>query len=78
MAKEAQYQAPGRGSIEEGKRVPAQVLEQREPGTSMGGARPKAAIEDGNRLWIGKYPEKADRCTCSGSNTRPWVRTHLA
>ena len=26
------------------------------------GARPKATIEDGNRLWIGKFPEKADRC----------------
>lgn len=49
-------------AIEEGKRVPEQVLEQLEPGTSMGGARPKATIEDGNRLWIGKFPEKADRC----------------
>ena len=48
--------------IEEGKRVPEQILEQLEPGTSMGGARPKATIEDGNRLWIGKFPEKADRC----------------
>jgi serine/threonine-protein kinase HipA len=28
----------------------------------MGGARPKATIEDGNRLWVGKFPEKADRC----------------
>jgi len=49
-------------AIEEGKRVPEQILEQLEPGTSMGGARPKATIEDGNRLWIGKFPEKADRC----------------
>ena len=49
-------------AIEEGRRVPEQVLEQLEPGTSMGGARPKATIEDGNRLWIGKFPEKADRC----------------
>jgi serine/threonine-protein kinase HipA len=49
-------------AIEEGKRVPEQVLEQLEPGTSMGGARPKATIEDGNRLWIGKFPEKTDRC----------------
>src|SRR5436189_4245935 len=32
------------------------------PGTSMGGARPKATIEDGNRLWLGKFPEKGDRC----------------
>jgi len=49
-------------AIEEGKRVPAHILEQLEPGTSMGGARPKATIEDGNRLWVGKFPEKADRC----------------
>jgi serine/threonine-protein kinase HipA len=28
-------------AIEEGKRVPEQILEQLEPGTSMGGARPK-------------------------------------
>src|SRR6266436_2387599 len=48
-------------AIEEGKRVPAQILEQLEPGTSMGGARPKATIEDGNRLWVGKFPEKEDR-----------------
>jgi serine/threonine-protein kinase HipA len=47
--------------IEEGKRVPERLLEQLEPGTSMGGARPKATIEDGNRLWIGKFPEKNDR-----------------
>jgi len=49
-------------AIEEGKRVPAHILEQLEPGTSMGGARPKATIEDDNRLWVGKFPEKADRC----------------
>lgn len=49
-------------AIEEGNRVPEHILEQLEPGTSMGGARPKATIEDSNRLWIGKFPEKADRC----------------
>jgi serine/threonine-protein kinase HipA len=48
-------------AIEEGKRVPVHILEQLEPGTSMGGARPKATIEDGNRLWLGKFPEKGDR-----------------
>lgn len=49
-------------AIEEGKRVPEHVLEQIEPGTSMGGARPKATIEDDGRLWLGKFPEKGDRC----------------
>lgn len=49
-------------AIEEGRRVPEHILAQLDPGTSMGGARPKATIEDGDRLWIGKFPEKADRC----------------
>lgn len=49
-------------AIEEGRRVPLHILEQLEPGTSMGGARPKATIEDANRLWLGKFPEKVDRC----------------
>lgn len=48
-------------AIEEGKRVPEHILEQLEPGTSMGGARPKATIEDGHRLWVGKFPERGDR-----------------
>lgn len=43
------------------KGIPGAVRDA-SPGTSMGGARPKATIEDGNRLWIGKFPEKADRC----------------
>ena len=44
--------------IEEGKVVPEHLLEELEPGTSMGGMRPKATIEDGERLWIGKLPSK--------------------
>ena len=48
-------------AIEEGRHVPEHVLEQLEPGTSMGGARPKATIEDGNRLWVGKFPQTSDR-----------------
>jgi len=46
--------------IEEGKAVPQYLLEELEPGTSMGGMRPKATIEDGERLWIGKFPSKGD------------------
>src|ERR1019366_8013533 len=49
-------------AIEEGRRVPQNILEQIDPGTSMGGARPKATLEDDRRLWLGKFPEKADRC----------------
>jgi serine/threonine-protein kinase HipA len=46
--------------IEEGKAVPEYLLEELEPGTSMGGMRPKATIEDGERLWVGKFPSKDD------------------
>jgi serine/threonine-protein kinase HipA len=50
-------------AIEDGKlRLPAQLLQQLDPGTSMGGARPKATIEDANNLWLGKFPAKDDRC----------------
>ena len=48
-------------AIEEGKRVPQHLLEQLDPGTSMGGARPKATVEDGNTLWLAKFPAKGDR-----------------
>ena len=49
-------------AVEEGRRVPQHILEQLDPGTSMGGARPKATIEHDHALWLGKFPEKADRC----------------
>jgi serine/threonine-protein kinase HipA len=49
-------------AIEAGEKVAAHVLEQLDPGTSMGGAKPKATIEDNNRLWLGKFPENACRC----------------
>lgn len=42
-------------------RLPHDVLEQLEPGTSMGGARPKVSIEDDHKIWLAKLPEKADR-----------------
>ncbi|OJZ05653.1 MAG: hypothetical protein BGP20_06085 [Thiobacillus sp. 63-78] len=49
-------------AIEEGRPVAAHLLEQLDPGTSMGGARPKATIEDAQCLWLGKFPAKDDRC----------------
>jgi serine/threonine-protein kinase HipA len=48
-------------AIEEGRPVAAHLLEQLDPGTSMGGARPKATIEDEQKLWLGKFPAKDDR-----------------
>ncbi len=49
-------------AIEEGRALPLHLLERLDPGTSMGGARPKATIEDANCLWLGKFPAKDDRC----------------
>jgi serine/threonine-protein kinase HipA len=48
-------------AIEAGRPVAAHLLEQLDPGTSMGGARPKATIEDAHSLWLGKFPSKEDR-----------------
>ena len=48
-------------AIEEGRPVAVHLLERLDPGTSMGGARPKATIEDAQRLWLGKFPAKDDR-----------------
>ena len=48
-------------AIAEGRPVAAHMLEQLDPGTSMGGARPKATIEDAQCLWLGKFPAKDDR-----------------
>ncbi|WP_223755045.1 type II toxin-antitoxin system HipA family toxin [Myxococcus sp. RHSTA-1-4] len=37
------------------------VSEPVNPGTSMGGARPKNVIEDGEDLWVAKFPSRGDR-----------------
>ncbi len=47
-------------AIEAGMPVAADVLEQLDPGTSMGGARPKATIDDVHSLWLSKFPSKDD------------------
>lgn len=47
--------------LEEEGKLPHEVLEQLEPGTSMGGARPKVTVEDGRRIWLAKLPEKGDQ-----------------
>jgi serine/threonine-protein kinase HipA len=48
-------------AVEDARRVPEQILEQLEPGTSMGGARPKATVEHDGVLWLAKFPERSDR-----------------
>ena len=47
--------------LEETGKLPYEVLESLEPGTSMGGARPKVTVEDGHRLYLAKLPEKHDQ-----------------
>jgi len=47
--------------LEEDGRLPHEVLESLDPGTSMGGARPKVTVEDDNKIWLAKLPEKDDR-----------------
>jgi serine/threonine-protein kinase HipA len=47
--------------------VPARLYELLQPGTSMGGARPKNVIEDGEGLWLAKFADKGDKW-----NTRAW------
>jgi serine/threonine-protein kinase HipA len=49
-------------AIDEGRPVDSHAREQIDPGTSMGGARPKATIEDAGYLWLGKFPARDDRC----------------
>jgi len=47
--------------LEEDGTLAHEVLEELEPGTSMGGARPKVTVEDDHKVWLAKLPEKADR-----------------
>jgi serine/threonine-protein kinase HipA len=47
-------------AIQDGRPVPPEILERLEPGTSMGGARPKASVEHENALWLAKFPERRD------------------
>jgi serine/threonine-protein kinase HipA len=41
--------------------IPEQMFELLHPGTSMGGARPKNVVEDGDGLWLAKFPDRGDR-----------------
>ena len=41
--------------------IPEQVFELLRPGSSIGGARPKNVVEDGEGLWLAKFPEKGDK-----------------
>ena len=41
--------------------LPPRISELIQPGTSLGGARPKNVVETEEGLWIAKFPEKGDR-----------------
>lgn len=47
--------------LEETGKLPHEILERLEPGTSMGGARPKTTVEDQQHIYLAKLPEKRDR-----------------
>lgn len=47
--------------LEETGKLPHELLENLDPGTSMGGARPKVTIEDDHRIYLAKLPEKKDK-----------------
>lgn len=59
------------GQIDDGIVVPRdstpqrQVMQLLEPGTSMGGARPKNVVEDDDGLWLAKFPMRGDRWNVS-------------
>jgi serine/threonine-protein kinase HipA len=44
-----------------GEPVPAQILALLDPGSSLGGARPKNVVEDDDGLWVAKFPQRGDR-----------------
>lgn len=41
--------------------VPPQIEKLLQPGTSLGGARPKNVVEDPEGLWVAKFPAQRDR-----------------
>jgi serine/threonine-protein kinase HipA len=49
------------GSISAGEPVPLQIQQLADPGSSLGGARPKNVVEDDTGLWIAKFPQRGDR-----------------
>ena len=44
-----------------GEPVAQQVAHLMEPGTSLGGARPKNVVEDDEGMWVAKFPQRSDK-----------------
>ncbi len=51
-------------TIDRGVR-PAHLSQLLDPGTSMGGARPKTVVQDQGALWLAKFPTTSDRWNVS-------------
>ena len=49
------------GQIEAGEPVDEAVLELLDPGSSVGGARPKTVVTDDGVTWLAKFPQRGDR-----------------
>ncbi len=56
-----EYLLEAADAIEAGVPVPAGLQDIFDAGTGMGGMRPKAAVVDGNRHWLAKFPSRQDR-----------------
>jgi serine/threonine-protein kinase HipA len=59
--KELRVAAETLASMSAGEPVPLQIQQLADPGSSLGGARPKNVVEDHAGLWIAKFPQQSDR-----------------
>jgi len=41
--------------------IPPPIVDLLNPGSSLGGARPKNVVEDDDGLWVAKFPQRGDR-----------------
>jgi len=60
-ATELDYLIQGAARIEAGDPVPAKLAAIFDAGSSLGGARPKAAVLDDGRQWLAKFNSRSDR-----------------
>lgn len=56
-----EYLLQAADAIEEGMPVPDNLHDIFDAGPSLGGMRPKAAVLDGDRHWLAKFPSRQDR-----------------
>lgn len=61
LLKQAEWFAYDNDDAQARKPIEPQVEKLLQPGTSMGGARPKNVVEDDDGLWVAKFPDQADK-----------------